>query len=142
MGSFSVSFVIGPGNIWITYFGVDYALWVLNFLFRVFGDMILEIPLFVVHGEMKFFIVGSGLFYGVFRGREIIESLEGLSESFDVWSLVRFNVSLWVLVTSSFCNYSPGLILLDLGLFLLSAPFCGFRFFICLYILSFSLNKS
>lgn len=41
----------------------------------------------------------------VFRGIE--------KDSFDVRSLVRFDVSLWTSVTSFFCNYSLDVILLD-----------------------------
>lgn len=52
----------------------------------------------------------------------------------DVWSLVRFNVSLRMLVTT-FCKYSFGLILLAWSPFLQVKLFCGLDFFICPFIL-------
>lgn len=44
----------------------------------------------------------------MFRGRKRNHS--------DVWSLVRFHVSLWVSISKTFCNYSIDNILLNWGL--------------------------
>ena len=46
----------------------------------------------------------------VFRGRE--------RDPCEVWFLARFHVSLWALVTNTFCNYSLGNILLSWNPFL------------------------
>lgn len=82
--------------------------------------------------EGEVFIVCWNLcfLWGNWGNHKTFRGIKG--EPSKVWSLVRSNVSLWVSVTTPCCNYSPSLILLELG------SFSGHRFSVCPYTFSFS----